>query len=311
EYISEAINSCLIQTYENIEILVIDDGSTDETKNICKSYGDKIKYYKKNNGGASSALNFGIKISKGEYISWLSHDDYYSKEKIENQMKVAEIKPKNSIIFSDFCVVNEKRKIVSKVKFNLILKNFNASKSLLLICSWKLNGCMLLIPKSIFNNHGLFDEKLLYTQDYDMWTRLVNENFEYDNNVAFFSRINPHQTSRKIPNHNTDEDDLWSNFLKFIYSNNMIDKFLGYDLSTTYFYLRMKDNKRFVKTNLFISSLLNNNIQIKKNRKILIKHYRLIKNKNKLKVIFKNILLVFSSINNDGFLITFKKIFKN
>ena len=66
-YVSEAIESALKQTYKNIEIIVVNDGSTDNTEKIVKKYGDKIRYFYKENGGVASALNLGIKNMKGEY----------------------------------------------------------------------------------------------------------------------------------------------------------------------------------------------------------------------------------------------------
>ncbi|MDR1982842.1 MAG: glycosyltransferase family 2 protein [Holosporaceae bacterium] len=76
-YMREAIDSALAQTYKNIEIIVVNDGSTDNTEDIALSYGDKIRYFKKENGGVASALNLAIENMKGKYFSWLSHDDAY------------------------------------------------------------------------------------------------------------------------------------------------------------------------------------------------------------------------------------------
>ena len=84
-YVAEAIDSALAQTYDNIEIIVVNDGSEDRTDEICKSYGNKIRYFKKENGGTSTALNLGIKNMNGEYFSWLSHDDKYYPNKIKRQ----------------------------------------------------------------------------------------------------------------------------------------------------------------------------------------------------------------------------------
>ena len=88
-YLREAIDSALSQTYSNIEIIVVNDGSNDkgETRNIALSYGDKIRYFEKENGGVSSALNLGIREMTGEYFSWLSHDDSYKPQKIENSIR--------------------------------------------------------------------------------------------------------------------------------------------------------------------------------------------------------------------------------
>ena len=85
-YVKDAIESALNQTYKNIEVLVVNDGSTDATEKICKSYGNKIQYFYKENGGVSSALNLAISQMKGEFFSWLSHDDLYYSNKIEEQI---------------------------------------------------------------------------------------------------------------------------------------------------------------------------------------------------------------------------------
>ena len=81
-YLEEAINSALAQTYQNIEIVVVNDGSNDggKTETIARSFGDKIRYFSKENGGVSSALNFGIKQMTGEWFAWLSHDDSFFKK---------------------------------------------------------------------------------------------------------------------------------------------------------------------------------------------------------------------------------------
>lgn len=86
DYLGEAIDSALMQTYGNIEVIVVNDGSNDETDAIARSYGDKIRYYSKKNGGVATALNLGIENMRGEYFSWLSHDDIYMPEKIELQI---------------------------------------------------------------------------------------------------------------------------------------------------------------------------------------------------------------------------------
>ena len=87
-YLSQAIDSALAQSYHNIEIIVVNDGSNDNgaTEAIALSYGDKIKYIYKENGGSSSALNTGIQMMTGEWFSWLSHDDLYMPDKIKAQM---------------------------------------------------------------------------------------------------------------------------------------------------------------------------------------------------------------------------------
>ena len=91
-YLGQAIDSALNQTYKNIEIIVVDDGSNDNgsTKAIANAYGERIHYYYKENGGTGAAINYGISLMHGEYVSWLSHDDLYKPDKIEKQVAFAE-----------------------------------------------------------------------------------------------------------------------------------------------------------------------------------------------------------------------------
>ena len=100
-YVKEAIDSALAQTYKNIEIIVVNDGSNDDgaTEKIALSFGDKIRYFYKANGGISSALNYGIEKMQGEYFSWLSHDDKYTETKIEKQIALLKETKKENTIF--------------------------------------------------------------------------------------------------------------------------------------------------------------------------------------------------------------------
>ena len=84
-YLEEALESVLEQTYSNYEIIVVNDGSNDEgkTKKIALKYENKIRYFEKENGGVASALNYGISKANGDYISWLSHDDIYNENKLK------------------------------------------------------------------------------------------------------------------------------------------------------------------------------------------------------------------------------------
>ena len=88
-YVGQAIESILAQTYQNREIIVVNDGSTDQgaTRHVVLSYGNQVRYIEKENGGVSSALNCGIQAMQGEYFAWLSHDDLFCKEKLSNQME--------------------------------------------------------------------------------------------------------------------------------------------------------------------------------------------------------------------------------
>lgn len=172
-YLREAIDSALKQTYNNLEILVINDGSNDNnaTEEIALSYGDKIRYFKKPNGGVASALNFGIAQMQGKYFSWLSHDDLYTEDKIEQQINVINnsIDP-NIIVYSDFGLFSSSPKELQEIKLNT---NNIQSFMFWLATKSSLHGCTLLIPKAAFTLVGNFDITKRTTQDYDLWFRLA------------------------------------------------------------------------------------------------------------------------------------------
>jgi glycosyltransferase involved in cell wall biosynthesis len=181
DFLDQAIDSALAQTYRNIEILVINDGSDDsgETDRVALSYGDMIRYYKKSNGGVASALNRAIAEMSGEYFSWLSHDDLYVKEKVARQVEALSlITPtdrKRTIFYSDHEVFtsdpgNTVPVLLSGVppeEFRYWLTTENM-----------LHGCTLLIPKEAFVEMGRFNESLRTTQDYDLWFRMAR-NFRF------------------------------------------------------------------------------------------------------------------------------------
>ena len=87
KYMREAIDSALAQSYENVEVIVVNDGSTDQTEEIALSYGDRIRYAAKENGGVSTALNMGIACMTGDYFQYLPHDDLLHPDKIKLQIE--------------------------------------------------------------------------------------------------------------------------------------------------------------------------------------------------------------------------------
>ena len=175
-FMREAIDSALAQTYSNVEIIVVNDGSTDETESIALSYGDRIRYFRKENGGVSSALNLGIREMRGEYFSWLSHDDKYEPHKIENQIALlSQFDDERLIAVCQSKQINKNsEQILSKKRNERQLNQIIGWEEALMdvIMHGPLNGCALLIPKIAFDDCGLFDESLRYSQDALMWMQI-------------------------------------------------------------------------------------------------------------------------------------------
>lgn len=100
DYVREAIQSALDQTYPNLEIIVVDDGSTDDTPEVLASYGDKIKVVRQANSGTAAARNAGIAVSHGKYLAWLDSDDAWLPQKIAVQVEVAERHAEIGVVFT-------------------------------------------------------------------------------------------------------------------------------------------------------------------------------------------------------------------
>lgn len=206
-YLREAIDSALAQTYHNIEIIVVNDGSDDEgaTERIALSYGDRIRYFAVENGGVSSALNFGIAQMTGEWFSWLSHDDLYLPERI--QLAVEKVTMARGVV-DKFIVLNKAVLIGSDgKKINRPLRRIG--KNVLsplesyrkLAARNNINGCAVLVPKKAFTEAGLFCPEYRYIQDTDLWIRLILSGYSFVilNRVLTKTRIHAGQVSQKTP----------------------------------------------------------------------------------------------------------------
>lgn len=214
-YIREAIDSALSQTYKNIEIIVVNDGSKDNTDEICKSYGKKIKYIKKENGGVATALNTGIKAAKGQYIAWLSHDDLYKENRIEKGMEaLKELKDKDTIIFSNFELIDFNGKVFSRTDFLSDISREKLCQGFYPVVCAAVNGCTTLINKNCFKKVGLFDESLRTSQDYDMWLKLLKIYPSYCLNESLVQyRVHPGQDTVKNPLTIKESNEIWKRII--------------------------------------------------------------------------------------------------
>ena len=235
-YMQEAIDSALQQTYSHIEIIVVNDGSTDsgKTERIALSYGNKIRYLTKKNGGVATALNMGIEHMNGSFFSWLSHDDVYYPEKVEYQIEYLQtINSKQFIVYSDFDIINSKSIITNHYHLNhdMLIK-----KPLYGILRGHIHGCSLLIPKEAFSKYGVFNTTLKFTQDYDLWLRLSKHyTFKHIDKTLIQSRTHQEQDSKVHSQNPKEGNTFWTKCV-----NELQDEvILQCESSKTIFYLRM------------------------------------------------------------------------
>lgn len=175
-YLREAIESALNQTYKNCEVLVINDGSNDKgvTEAIALSYGSQVRYYSKRNGGVASALNLGIKEMRGEYFSWLSHDDWYYPYKVQLQLDaLRDNGDSTTIVQGNYMFYDMETKANILTNFHENYSYNKLTESFFSVLQLQIHACSALIHKSHFERVGLFDEGLLTLQDIEMWFRLL------------------------------------------------------------------------------------------------------------------------------------------
>jgi len=163
-----AIDSVLAQTYTPIEIIVINDGSTDNTLDILAGYGNKIQVLDQENRGVSAARNLGIKHSRGQYIALLDSDDAWEPDKISCQISFFDQHPEALICQTEEIWIRNGRRVNPKVKHKkpsgMI---FEPSLHLCLV-----SPSAVMIHKKLFVLKGGFDENYPVCEDYDLWLRI-------------------------------------------------------------------------------------------------------------------------------------------
>lgn len=164
KYIRQSIDSCLNQTYKNIELIIVDDGSTDGTAEIIKSYKDqRIKYLRhKENKGIPNALNTGFANATGEYLTWTSDDNYYADQAIEKMLSF--LRDRNcSFVYCDFFRFNDENpanpKIVELPNVLMLEKHNDV-------------GACFLYSRKVKEVIGDYDPDAFLGEDYDYWIRI-------------------------------------------------------------------------------------------------------------------------------------------
>jgi len=198
-YLPNAIDSILGQTFKDYEIIVVDDGSTDNTKALLSKFNGKIKYLYQDNKGPSSARNLGIKESEGQYIGFLDADDAWLSEKLEKEVNFLDKNTDFGMVTCDAYATearNERIIVPSMAAQRRMHSGFVLKKVLRENFLLMLN---VLIRREVLDDIGLFDEKRLFCEDYDLWVRVAKKyKIGYVNEVLAKYRI--HGSNRSIIN---------------------------------------------------------------------------------------------------------------
>lgn len=167
DYLETAISSVLSQTYRDFEIIVLDDGSTDDTPALVEKYGDLLVSISQENRGPSAARNRGIQASRGNLIAFLDSDDRWHRDKLMLQVEAMEREPRYLISQTEE-IWYRKGKLLPKKKKHWKYHGDIYERSLQL-CVVSMSTVM--VRRDLFEEIGLFDETLPCCEDYDFWLR--------------------------------------------------------------------------------------------------------------------------------------------
>ena len=166
--IKEAIDSVLAQSFIDFELMVVDDGSTDNTSEILDSYRDDIKVLSQENNGVSAARNRGVATASGIFIAFLDSDDLWLPEKLSSQVDFFNSNPDALICQTEEIWVRKNMRVNPKKRhkkpWGMI---FEPSLDLCLV-----SPSAVMIKRSLFEEVGVFDETLPACEDYDLWLRI-------------------------------------------------------------------------------------------------------------------------------------------
>ena len=179
KFIAQSVQSVLEQTYPPYEVIVIDDGSTDGTKDVLRQFSNSIKYFYQVNRGPASARNAGIKMARGEYISFQDADDLWTPNKLEVQVAFLERHQEIGLVFSDIEEFDEENILVRSCIIDKVYEPDSSSQVPLhdpfvkLLIKNFIPTNTVMVRSDCLKKVGLFDEGLRIVEDRDMWLRIA------------------------------------------------------------------------------------------------------------------------------------------
>lgn len=202
-YLTQAIDSVLAQTYQNFEIIVVDDGSTDDTAAVLKSYKASVNYFYQENQGPSAARNLGIEMSNGQYIAFLDSDDLWLPEKLEVQRDYFKTNPEVGLVHADLLIMEDgltpsvprMRYLSQPRKSGYILPELFTENMIL--------TPTVLVRRACFKVSGLFDTELRGGEDHHLWLRIARHfSIDYIDRPLGICRVHPNSlTQNTIPHY--------------------------------------------------------------------------------------------------------------
>ncbi|MDZ8221840.1 glycosyltransferase family 2 protein [Nostoc sp. ChiVER01] len=174
DLVSETIESVLAQTYTDYEIIVVNDGSTDNTREVLAQFKDKITVIHQENKGLPAARNTGIIASRGRYIAFVDDDDLWIPYKLEKQVACFESNPNIGLVYSNIVFFKDNRLLSSDLWPKRSHPPGVLKDSMLFVLNF-IPILSVLVRRECLDEVGLFDQTLKYCEDYDLWLRIIEK----------------------------------------------------------------------------------------------------------------------------------------
>ena len=169
--LSRAVESVLSQTFNNYEIIVVDDGSDDETCEVIESFNKQVRFFRTPHSGVSKARNTGIENAKGDWITFLDSDDYWLPQKLEKQMAYLNANPEYRVCHTDEIWIKNGIRINQGKKHRKYAGWFFLPSLKLCLIS----PSTVIIWREVLDKVGNFDEDFEYVEDYELWLRITSQ----------------------------------------------------------------------------------------------------------------------------------------
>lgn len=174
-FLPRALASVFAQTRNDYEIVVVDDGSTDNTPELAASYGNRIRYFRQENGGAASARNAGAGEARGELLAFLDADDEWMPDKLEAQVAFMDVHPGAAMSFTDMSHCESGRKVHDSYLHERGYRHVSGGRIFRnLLCECFIFTPTVIIRREAFLRAGLFDVSLRTCEDVDLWLRVAD-----------------------------------------------------------------------------------------------------------------------------------------
>jgi len=184
QFIERTILSVLNQKEIDLEYLIFDGASTDNTVSILEKYSDKLDWVSEKDNGQAHAVNKGIQIASGDIIGWLNSDDIYYPDTLKKVKEAFDLNPNIDILYGQANHIDINCHLIEQ--YPTQSWDYNQLKNICFICQ-----PAVFFRKSVFKEHGLLNEDLNFCMDYEYWLRLAKKNitFLYVQNILAGSRL--------------------------------------------------------------------------------------------------------------------------